>query len=82
MSAKLNYQPGEIIFQQGYPGDYAYIIVSGEVEIIDLKPDGAVEMIALLEPGQMFGEMALLDDKPRSATARARTAVALQIMPI
>lgn len=82
MSVKLQYQAGEIIFRQGYPGDYAYVIVSGQVEIVDVKPDGSIEHIALLEPGQMFGEMALLDDQPRSATARAATDVSLQIMPI
>ncbi|MBY0355363.1 MAG: cyclic nucleotide-binding domain-containing protein [Rickettsiales bacterium] len=78
----MHYKPGEIIFRQGYPGDNAYIIIRGQVEIIDEMGDGTEYRLALLEAGQMFGEMALLDDKPRSATARAATEVILQVMPI
>lgn len=82
MQTKLTFAAGETIFRQGYPGDFAYIVVAGQVEILDIMTDGSEFRIAILEVGQMFGEMALLDDKPRSATARALTDVQLQIVPL
>lgn len=82
MSEILNYSAGDIIFRQGYPGDHAYIVKKGEVEIYNELPDGSIESIAILHEGQMFGEMALTDDAPRSASARAHTDVSLQIMDI
>lgn len=59
--------PGEKIFKAGDPGDALYLIQSGEVEI--LTPD--LKTIARLGDGAFFGEMALLTEKPRNATARA-----------
>lgn len=82
MNKNLYFKAGDIIFRQGYPGDNAYIVISGQVEIVDMIPDGPEFRIAVLDAGQMFGELALLDDKPRSATARAITDVTLQIVPI
>jgi CRP-like cAMP-binding protein len=82
MTHHLHYKAGDVIFRQGYPGDNAYIILSGQVEIVDEIPGGPEFRIALLDAGQMFGELALLDDKPRSATARAVSDVTLQIVPI
>lgn len=78
----LLYRAGEVIFRQGYPSDHAYIILSGEVEIYKENPDGSEEHIAELGEGQMFGEYGVLDDAPRSASARARTLVRLQIMEL
>jgi CRP-like cAMP-binding protein len=80
--SNLHYKAGETIFRQGYPGDNAYVILSGQVEIIDEIPGGPEFQIAVLDAGRMFGEIALLDDKPRSATARALTDVTLQIVPV
>lgn len=82
MSEVIHYKTGEVIFRQGYPGDHAYIIQQGKVEIYNEWPDGCIESIAILDEGQMFGEMALTDDAPRSASARAHTDVSLQIMDI
>ncbi len=78
----LFYQTGEIIFRQGYPSDNAYIIISGTVEIYKELPGGGEEHIADLTDGQMFGEYGVLDDAPRSASARAKTDVELQIMAL
>lgn len=82
MSELIQYAAGEVIFRQGYPGDHAYIIKSGVIEIYDEKPDGSIMRLALLKPGEMFGELALLDDAPRSASARAHEDCVLQIMGI
>lgn len=82
MSDHVQFRAGEVIFRQGYPGDHAYIIQSGEVEIYHEEPDGSVQQLALLGAGEMFGELALMDDAPRSASARAKTDCSLQIMAI
>lgn len=65
------YASSEDIFTQGVPGAGMYIILSGEVSIV-LEP--GYKELALLKEGEFFGEMALLDESPRSATARAKTA--------
>ena len=67
---RRTYAIGEDIFTQGVPGAGMYIILSGDVSII-LEPGN--KELALLKEGEFFGEMALLDESPRSATARART---------
>jgi CRP/FNR family transcriptional regulator, cyclic AMP receptor protein len=59
---------GEVIFSAGDPGDYMYVVRSGEIEI---ERDGKV--VETLSGGGIFGEMALIDGSPRSAMARAKT---------
>lgn len=59
--------PGEDIFRVGAPGDDLYVILRGEVDILD----GLGQLICRLTEGQFFGEMALLNNRPRNATARA-----------
>lgn len=64
------YLVGEVVFDEGDEGEALYAIVSGEVEI--LRSDGARQLrLALLGPGEVFGELALLDQAPRAAQARA-----------
>jgi len=67
---------GEIIFCEFEPGDAFYLIQSGKVKIV--KVIGEVEKtIDILNPGEFFGEMALLEQAPRTATALALTDVKL-----
>ena len=60
-----NYQPGEVVFQQGNPGVGMYIIHSGQVEVV-FEPTG--QILAELSDGEFFGELGLIDESPRSAT--------------
>ena len=67
-------KPGETIFKEGDAARELYIIQSGQVEIqIQLSN----RLLNTLEPNDLFGEMALIDGAPRSATAIAKTDVAL-----
>jgi hypothetical protein len=60
------YRPGDTIFVQGGGGDEAFVVVRGQVEIAFDEPP---QTIAMLGPGQVFGEQAFLDGSPRAATA-------------
>lgn len=69
------YEPGEVIFNEGEQGRHVYVIKSGAVEVLRKRPDGSQEVINRLGPGDHFGEMALLRNAPRNATIRTLTAV-------
>jgi len=69
-AVEQNYQPGQEIVRQGDTGVGAFIIRSGKVEVVQDR-DGTQTKLATLGPGDVFGEMALLDEFPRSATVRA-----------
>jgi len=62
---------GGVIFKQGSTGRTAYIVQTGHVEIVRENDDGSEKILATIGTGAMFGEMAVIDDSPRMATARA-----------
>lgn len=64
-----NYDVGELIFEEGQPGAALFLIVDGQVSVEILKEKFTAKL-AVLEKGAFFGEMALLDESPRSASAR------------
>jgi len=66
-----HYTLNETIVKQGAPGSGMYIIVSGEVGIYILDHEHEEQLVTELEKGDFFGEIAVLDDSPRTATARA-----------
>lgn len=66
-----NYHEGEVIFVEGEPGAGMYVISSGKIRICLGPHTDEEHEIALLESGDFFGELALIDDHPRSATAVA-----------
>ena len=82
MSNLVYYNAGDVIFRQNFPGDHAYIIQSGEVEVYNEENDRSETHLAVLGPGEMFGEVALLDDVPRTASVRALSDVTLQIVDL
>lgn len=65
------YQPGEVIFREGDPGAGMFIIRKGKVNIVIRRPDGSEQLLAPLTDRQFFGEMALLESAPRSASCVA-----------
>jgi CRP-like cAMP-binding protein len=72
---------GTRIFQHGDPGDKLYIILEGKVRISRDVPGMGEEALAILGPGTVFGEMALLDEAPRSADARVHEGCRLLTVP-
>lgn len=68
---------GTVIFRHGDVGEKLYVIVSGRVRICREVSGMGEEALAVLGPGDVFGEMALLDDSPRSADARVHEACRL-----
>lgn len=63
------YRAGATLFLEGMPGEVLYLVKSGQVEIYKRRQDGEFAM-AVLSPGDILGEMSLIDDAPRSASAR------------
>ena len=71
--AKLHFETGEVIFHEGDVGDYLYIITEGSVDILQML-DGKQQKIACLGKGEFFGEVALLNQRTRTATIRCNEA--------
>ena len=65
---EVEFAAGDEIFAEGDPAEDAFVIDSGEVDIVK-EVDGEPVVLARLGAGEIFGEMGLVDDKPRSATA-------------
>jgi cAMP-binding proteins - catabolite gene activator and regulatory subunit of cAMP-dependent protein kinases len=70
---KREYRSGEPVFYQGDPGLGMYIVKDGEVSIVIQGKDGNERELALFGDGDFFGELALLDESPRSANAVCKT---------
>ena len=75
----LNLLPGDYIFREGEFGQHAYIINSGTVELVKFTGDQQ-SVLAELEKGALFGEMAIIDSSARSASARAKTECVLKVV--
>ncbi|MBA3462691.1 MAG: Crp/Fnr family transcriptional regulator [Deltaproteobacteria bacterium] len=74
-----DFPAGSVLFEEGQPGDYMYVVQSGEVEI--RRQVGETErVLAILPPGEFFGEMAILNGRPRSATAVCKTNARLLVI--
>ena len=68
---RQRYRKSEVIFEEGSTGSEMYLIYSGRV-LLSIRQNGTRQIpLVVLNPGDFFGEMALVDDSPRSATASA-----------
>ena len=79
-ATQAHYEPGETVFSEGDTGDSLFMILSGRVEVLK-RFGGEPLVVGMLEPGEYFGEMALLGRRPRSATTRALTPLDLLVLP-
>jgi signal transduction histidine kinase len=77
IAQERTFQTGQQIFKQGDPGDGVYLVKDGLVEISGTLADNERHVFSEAAPGDIFGEMAVLEDKPRSASAIARKKTAL-----
>lgn len=66
-----------LVCRQGEPGDSCYFILRGEVDVVRELGSGHEQHLTTLGPGQLFGQISLVDQGPRSATCRARGKVEL-----
>ena len=71
---------GDILFEEGEPGYHAYVIREGEMEVLKTST-GADVLLAIVGPGEVQGEMALVEEVPRNATLRARSDARLLSIP-
>jgi CRP/FNR family cyclic AMP-dependent transcriptional regulator len=79
MSERAGFDDGKVLFRQGDPGDAAYLIIDGQVEIVLEGPAGPMT-VATLGANDIVGDMAILTGAPRAATVRAKgRLVALRI---
>ncbi len=68
---RMVYRAGETVFLEGDIGDHAYVVDSGDIRISRKRGDGEELTLAHLSRGDLFGELALIDEQPRSASATA-----------
>ena len=79
MQISKTFQSGDIIIEEGTKGTSAYVILSGAVEVLKKSGDEEVT-VATMGEGKVFGEMGLIEDRPRSATIRALSDLRVRII--
>lgn len=74
--------PGDTLFEQGGPGTHLYVVLRGHVRVTVRSPDGDSEVVVgEVAAGSLLGEMAVLEARPRSASAHAVVATELLVLP-
>jgi CRP/FNR family cyclic AMP-dependent transcriptional regulator len=71
----VDFPSGHIVFAEGEPGDRLYIVVSGKVKVGRCSPDGGQNLLTIMGPSDMFGELSIFDPGPRTSTATTITDV-------
>ena len=74
-----DFKAGVVLFEEGQPGEFMYVVQTGEVEIRRMVGE-TERVLAVLPAGEFFGEMAILNGRPRSATAVVRTDARLLVI--
>lgn len=72
--------PGSIVVQEGDVDDCMFVVIGGELEVVKSSDAGAEVRVALLGPGDWFGELSVIDAEPRTATVRAVAPSLLLVM--
>ena len=72
---------GEHLFMEGQEGDRLYIVLDGKLKLTRAAADGRENLLSVLGPGEMFGELSLFDPRPRTSSASAVTEVVLAVLP-
>jgi CRP-like cAMP-binding protein len=81
LATRRQYEEGVVIFMRGDPGDSLCGVATGRVRISASGPGGKEVFLNIMEPGDAFGEIALLDGSPRTATATAMARTELIVIP-
>ena len=76
----MDFKPRETVFQEGDKGDYVCFVAEGSLTVLKKNERGNQVIIATLNKGRSIGEMAVIDDFPRSATVKARNDTTLVIL--
>jgi len=77
IAQRRTFAPGTVLFQEKEPGHTFYVILTGSIKIYTKSAAGAEKVLSLLNAGESFGELALLDGRPRSASAQALEATTM-----
>ncbi len=76
----IEVSPGEIVFKEGDRGDYVCFVVDGTMDVLKKSETAESVVISTLPKGRSIGDMAVIDDYPRSATVKARTKATLAML--
>ena len=71
LAVRVRYQPRQVVLRKGDPAIQIYVILSGRLKAITAGGEGKQAALSIMGPGEVFGEVALLDGEPRSATISA-----------
>src|SRR5271168_5165282 len=71
--AEVKLSRGEHLFMEGDDGDALYVVIDGKMKLTRAATDGRENLLSVIGPGEMFGELSLFDPRPRTSTASAVT---------
>lgn len=75
--SEVRLSKGQTLFSENETGDRLYVVLEGKIKLSRTAPDGRENLLSVLGPGEMFGELSLFDPRPRTASAAALTDVRL-----
>jgi len=70
-ATEVSFRRNDVLFTEGDSPDSLFVVLRGRIAMVNTSTDGRESVLALMDRGDLFGEMGMLDDRPRSATARA-----------
>ena len=79
--SQLKLHRGERLFEEGDGGDSLYVVLDGKMKLTRAAGDGRENLLSVIGPAEMFGELSLFDPRPRTSSASAVTEVVLAVLP-